>query len=107
MIKLIGLKRMIFLFALLALNLSAAGAYFLSISPMLDDATAQRDAVNGQITDLRSKIDNIKQDMAFVTDNLPKFNDLKDKGFFLPQDRFMIGRTMEDLRLKAGISNFA
>jgi hypothetical protein len=74
---------------------------------MLDDVTAQKDSINGQISELHGKIDNVKQDVSFVNDNLPKYNELKDKGFFLPQDRFMIGRTMEDLRVKAGISNFA
>jgi hypothetical protein len=107
MIKLIGLKRMIFLVVMLTLNLCVAAGYFFAIGPMLDDVTAQRDAINGQITDLRGKIDSVKQDMSYVTDNMPKYNELKDKGFFLPQDRFMIGRTMEDLRVKAGISNFA
>jgi hypothetical protein len=107
MIKLIGLKRMIFLAVMLTLNISAVAAYFFAIGPMLDDVTTQKASIDGQISELHGKIDNVKQDRAFVNDNLPKYNDLKDKGFFLPQDRFMIGRTMEDLRVKAGISNFA
>jgi len=107
MIKLIGFKRTIFMACLLAINLSVLGIYFLSIGPMLDSVTSQRDAVNGQINELRGKIASIKKDMAYVKDNLPQYNELKDKGFFLNQDRFTISRAMEDLRVKAGITSFS
>lgn len=107
MIKLIGFKRLIFLACLVALNLSVLGIYFFSIGPMLDDVTSQRDTVNGQIRELRGKISSIKQDMAYANENMPKYNELKDRGFFLNQDRFAIGRMMEDLRLRTGISSFS
>ncbi len=106
MIKLVGFKRMVFLICMVVLNLSALGAYFFVVGPMLDDVSSQRDTVNGQISDLQGKIANIKQDMTFVKDNLPKYDTLKTDGFFLPQDRFMIKHTMDDLKAKAGISNF-
>ena len=107
MIKLIGFKRMIFLACMVALNLAVMGIYFLSIGPMLDEATSQRDGVNAQISELRGKISGIKEDMAFVKDNLSKFNELKDRGFFLYQDRLTVSRKMEDLRTKVGISSFS
>lgn len=107
MIKLVGLKRMIFLACMITLNLAVLGAYFFSIGPLLDDVTSQTDTVNGQISELRGKINSIKQDMAFVKDNLPKYNELKNSGFFENQDRFMISRIMEDLRVKSGISSFS
>ncbi len=107
MIKLVGFKRMIFFVCMLTLNLAVVGAYFFWIGPMLDEMNGQRDAVNAQITDLRGKIANIKQDKAFVEENLPKYDELKDKGFFQNQDRFTISRIMEDLRVKAGISSFS
>jgi hypothetical protein len=107
MIKLIGFTRLIFLACLLALNLAVLGVYFFSIGPMLDDMTAQRDAVNAQISELRGKISGIKEDMTFATDNLPKFNELKDRGFFQNQDRFQISRIMEDLRTRTGITSFS
>ena len=106
MIKLIGFKRLIFLACMVALNLSVLGVYFFSIGQMLDDVTSQKSTVDGQISELRGKIGNIKQDMAFAKDNLPKYNELKDKGFFQNQDRFAIDRIMKDLRAQTGISNF-
>jgi hypothetical protein len=107
MIKLIGFRRTVLLACLMALNLSVLGIYFLSIGPMLDNVTSQRDSVNGQITELRTKINGIKQDMVYEKDNLPKYNELKDNGFFQNQDRFTISRAMEDLRVKAGIASFS
>ena len=107
MIKLIGFKRLVFLVCMVVLTLSILIAYFFSVGPMLDDAVAQRDAINGQITELQGKISAIKKDMAFAKENLPKYNDLSDKGFFYQQDRFLINRRMEDLRRKEGIDSFS
>jgi len=107
MIKLIGFKRIVFLACLLALNLSALGIYFFSISPMLDDITAQKEQVEGQIRDLRGKISAAKADMIFLKAHLAEYNVMKDSGFFVNQDRFVISHVMEDLRAKEGISTFS
>ena len=107
MIKLVGLKRMIFLACMITLNLAVLCAYFFSIGPLLDEVTEQTDKVNAQIAELHGKISSIKQDMAFVKDNMPKYDELKNSGFFQAQDRFTISRIMEDLRVKAGISSFS
>lgn len=107
MIKLIGFKRIVFLACLLAINLSALGIYFFSIGPMLDDVTAQKDQVDGQIKELHAKIASAKQDMAYLKDHLAEYNSLKDSGLFLNQDRFMISHIMEGLRAKEGLSSFA
>ena len=107
MIKLIGFKRVVLLACLLALNLSVLGVYFFGVGPMLNDAIAQRDAVNGEIATLKANISNIKQDLVYMEENLPRFNELKEKGFFLSQDRFTINRMLDELRIKTGISSFA
>ena len=107
MIKLIGFKRVIFLACMAALNLAVMGIYFLSIGPMLDEATSQRDVVNAQISELVEKINSVKDDVAFVTENLSKFNELNGKGFFQHQDRLTVSRKMEELRTKVGISSFS
>lgn len=106
MIKLMGLKRLVILVVLGALNLLVLAAYMLSFGPMLDGATAERDAINAQISDTQMKLANIKKDALFVKENIPLYQKLVDQGFFLNQDRFMIQRTMDALRQKAGISSF-
>jgi hypothetical protein len=107
MIKLIGLKRIIILSVLLALNLIIFSAYFIGIFPQRLEADSQLAAVQGEISELRGKIGTIKQEMAYLQENVPKYRDLEKKGFFLNQDRFLIGRMMEELRVKAGITSFS
>lgn len=107
MIKLIGLKRAIVLGCVLVLNLVLAGIYFAGLSPVRQEADMQLAVATAQIGDLNMKIANIKQEMLYLEESLPKYHDLEQKGFFRQQDRFMIGRTMEDLRIKAGIASFS
>jgi hypothetical protein len=105
-IKLIGFKRFVILALLLGLNVAVVGAYFALLYPLLDPLQAQMNAVNAEINELRTKNASIKQDLAFLKDNLPKYDALKNGGFFMEPDRFLIGRKMEELRLKVGITSF-
>jgi hypothetical protein len=107
MIKLIGLRRIIMLAVLLGINLLAASFYFLTLSPILEDAQAQLNAVDSQISGLHGKITEARQDMIFVKENLSKYQELQDKGLFMEQDRFMIDRLLQDMRGKAGLSAFS
>lgn len=107
MIKLIGLKRLIILVSVASLNLLILSSYLFGVGPMLDDVTMQRDSIQAQVSETQGKLANIKADIAFIQEHLPDYKNLEKSGFFLNQDRFMIGRTMEDLRAKAGISGFS
>ncbi|MCE9508669.1 MAG: hypothetical protein K8R48_10230 [Alphaproteobacteria bacterium] len=107
MMKLIGLKRVIAICILLGINFGVFSVYLTALAPMLEDAQRQLRAVDGQISDLRSKITTAKQETAFVKENLPKYQELQDRGLFLEQDRFMIDRLLQDMRSKAGIANFS
>jgi hypothetical protein len=106
-IKLIGGRRVFFLGILLVLNLVVVAGYFAGLSPMMDDARSQLNTVNGEISDLQAKIQSIKEDITYVHDNTPRYEALQQKGFFKAQDRFMIERTLEDLRAATGITGFA
>ena len=107
MIRLIGLKRVIVLAVLLAINLSAAGAYFLGFAPMLEETRTQLNRVDGQISELRGKIAALKQESAFLEGNLSKYQELKEGGLFMDQNRFTINRLLQDMRGKAEIPNFS
>jgi hypothetical protein len=63
--------------------------------------------VNSQISGLRNNIANIKQDIIYVNDNLPKYKEFQSRGLFLDQDRFMAGRLLEDMRKKTDIPSFS
>jgi len=107
MIKLIGLKRIFAIVALLALNLLVVSGYLFKLDPMLQETQMQLNAVNGQISELSGKIANIKQEMAYLKENMPKYQELQDKGIFQNQDRFMIERVLENMRRAAALQGFS
>ncbi|MFH1157883.1 MAG: hypothetical protein V1721_03235 [Pseudomonadota bacterium] len=107
MIKLIGLRRIILFLFFLGINLLVAAGYFFGLAPMRDEAQMQMDSVSGQISALQSKIMNIQQEVNSLKENQPKYQALKDRGFFLSQDRFMLGRLLEEVRKKSEITSFS
>lgn len=107
MIKLIGIKRTLILAILLAANLAVAGVLFLGILPMKSRASMQLIAVQGEISTLRNKIGNVKQELDDFDRNLPKYEKLKSGGFFSPQDRFQLERDLAAVQEKSGIEGFS
>ncbi|MCK4945984.1 MAG: hypothetical protein KAI61_07825 [Alphaproteobacteria bacterium] len=107
MIKLIGLRRIILFLCFMGINLLVASSYFLGLAPMRDEAQMHLNAVSAQISSLQNKIMNIQREVNSLKENQPKYQTLKDKGFFLVQDRFMIGRLLEEVRKKSQITSFS
>ena len=107
MIKLIGLRRIILFLCFLGINLLVSSGYFLGLAPMRDEAQMQLNAVRGQISSLQNKIMNVQKEVNSLKENQPKYQKLKDKGFFLGQDRFMIERLLENVRKKSEITSFS
>ena len=106
MIKLIGLKRGLILLALLAINVILLSIYMFGIEPMRMESEQQRDGVRAEIADFQGKIQNIKQEVITFNENLPKYNTMKDRGFFLPQDRFQMGRDLDAARAASRVKGF-
>ena len=107
MIKLIGLRRIILFLFFLGINLLIASGYFFGLKPIQDEAQMQLNVVNSQISTMKNKIMNIQKEVDSLIKNQPKYQKLKDKGFFLNQDRFMIGRLLEEVRKKSKITSFS
>ncbi|MBI1216189.1 MAG: hypothetical protein GC185_10270 [Alphaproteobacteria bacterium] len=105
--KLIGLKRLIILAALLGLNVFVAGLYFLWVDPMVGDAHTKLDGINGEISSLHSKIGSVKRDLAEFKRSLPKYQAFKKSGFMGGQDRFQASRDLDMLRKQAGLAGFS
>jgi hypothetical protein len=105
--KLIGVRRALILVFLLVLNLAVAFVYLGMIEPMRQGAESSRNGVVSQISDLQSRIQNIKQELDLFHQNLPKYQALETRGFFLGQDRFKMGRDLGDVRTLAGLSGFS
>ena len=107
MIKLIGFKRAVILGILLLLNLALASAYLLAFQPMQSNATMARDGVTAEISDLQGRIQNVKQEMELFKQNLPKYEALQQRGFFLDQDRFRLSRDLDAARTASGVKAFS
>lgn len=100
--KLIGIKRLLVLAVLIGLNALIATAYFLWLSPSLEEAQAKLAGINGDISTLRGKIQNTKQELAEYQTNLPAYEAMKSNGFMSGQDRFQITRDLDAVRQNAG-----
>lgn len=106
-VKLLGRQRAILLGILLGINVLVVLLWFFALDPMREEAQTQLNAEEAKVRDLRNKIANTKQEVAYVKENLPAYQGLQDRGFFLDQDRFMIGRLLEDMRKKTELESFS
>ena len=73
MIKLIGLKR----------TMIVAAAYFLVLTPMVQQAQSRLATLNSDIADLNGKITTAKQETVFLAENMVNYRVLQYKGFFM------------------------
>lgn len=105
--KLVGIKRALLLLALAGVNAVLAAAFFLVVEPMRGEADTKLRSVRNEISGLQAKIQNIKQDLIVFNETLPRYEALKNNGFYLPQDRFMIERHLNELREKSGLTGFS
>lgn len=106
MIKLIGIKRALILAVLLAANVAIAGIFFLAILPMNVKAGADLKKVEGEITALQKKINDVKNEVADFNRNLPRYEQLQSAGFFSAQDRFQLERDLNAVQTKSGVQGF-
>lgn len=104
--KLIGIKRLILLAILAGVNAAIAAAYFLWIGPMLTDAQNALTGVTSEISQLQGKIQNTKAELAEYKDNMPKYEELKARGFMSGQDRFQISRDLDAVRKASELGGF-
>ncbi len=107
MIKLVGLRRIIIIACIIAMNLVAAGIYFFAVGPMLSEAQSQTQSTQGQISSLNAQIAGAKRAAAFMKANMPKYEQMQQDGFFLTHNRFMLENEINKLREAAGISSFS
>lgn len=104
--KLIGFKRALVFFSLLAVNLAVGGAYIFWLEPLATQTERERRVLDGEIAELGTKIDNVKREVEAFNNNLPAFKELQSRGFMLPQDRLQLGRDFTEIKEKSAISGF-
>ena len=99
-IQLIGLRRLINVFILLAVNGLFIAAFFVFAEPLKSEATKRLKSTNGEITSLRSKIRNIKEELKLLEEKKGTYEALQNSGFFTKQDYFLVTRSQAILEEK-------
>lgn len=107
MIKLVGIKRLLVVIVLLGINLAVLAGYFMVLAPQMEDIQMQLRTADAQIFELSGKISNIKKDMVFLKENMPRYQALRDHGLFQEQDRFLVNRVLGDIRVKNNLSGLS
>lgn len=107
MIKLLGIKRTVFLAILLAGNIFVAGAVLTWIMPMREDAETKLSNLKNQIFSVQNQLDNIKREMKELQETMPQYEALDARGFFQVQDRFLIEKMLEDIKGRSGVRGFS
>lgn len=110
--KLIGIKRLILLSILIAVNATIAAAYFLWIGPMLIESQNRLNGMKGEISKLQSKIQNTKLELAEYKKNLPAYQALEKTGFMTVlaerlQANAFISRELDAVRQNAELGGFS
>lgn len=107
MTRLIGKKRIAILTVLALVNAVLAASLFLYIEPMREKAAMRRQTVDREIRDLRSSISNIKTKIKSLEENQEAYDALKERGFFVVQDRFLAEKTLDGMRSWANLIGFS
>lgn len=107
MIKLLGFKRTLILGILLGINALLAVIYLLWASPQTDVLNNQLNGLRSEISKLQTGIQNTKADMRMLEENLPTYDRLLKGGFMQDQDRFVMSRSLEEIKTKAHVQGFS
>lgn len=107
MIKRIGLRRLLILAFLGLINLLIVAGYVFVVLPAEQQAQADLNVVNGQISDASSRLQSIRSDLVAFQGNYDRYQDLEKSGFFSNQDRFSVARALDSLREKANLLGFS
>jgi hypothetical protein len=107
MMKVMGFKRALILAVMVGINLLIAAIYFLFIQPAQTETQNNLYAVEAQISELSTKIQNVKIELATFAENYARYQKLNERGFFLGQDRFQAGRNLDDLQARSGLIGYS
>lgn len=107
MIKLLGFRRTLILGIMLAINTLFGLIYLLWASPQTAALDSQLMGLRSEISNLQTGIQNTKSDMQMLEQNLPTYDVLIKNGFMQEQDRFVMSRSLEDIKTKSHVQGFS
>lgn len=104
MIKVLGLKRIIVIAVLIAVNAVFAGALYYILTPEKTNQQQQLSSLRGQVSGLNRDLDNIKVEFEQLEEQREEFGVLKEDGFFKNQDRRQAEKVLNLIQKRSKVS---
>ena len=102
MIKILGIKRIIILGALLGINLLFAGVLYWYMNPEMLKQQKALNALKGQVSTLQSDIQRLQIEFTQLEGQKERFAEIKELGFFNQQGRREVELLLPDVQKNSG-----
>lgn len=103
MFKVLGSKRLIFIFAVLALSCAIGYAYYYILVPAYDKSAQDLQTSKAAVTQKYADVTRLKEEYVLLQSQLRAYKELEAKGFFNVQDRAAALSKMDTLSKSAGL----
>lgn len=98
MIQVIGVKRLIILSFLAAINAALGAALYLYVMPENQNVTRQLNVTRSQVATMRNDADALRGDIEQIEDKKSYFTNLETVGFMSDQNRLVARRRIMDIQ---------
>ncbi len=98
MIQVLGIKRILVLIILVAINAALAAGLYLYLVPQNDQLERDLRSTRAQIASKRTEADALRNEIQLIQQQKSQFEDLRDAGFMNDQSRLMARRRIRDIQ---------
>lgn len=101
MIKILGLKRVIVLVVLIAVNGVLGGLAYLVLQPNIDGMNKKHQVLKGEISKLQNDITQLQTEFVQIGESKERYKVLQDEGFFNDQNRRNAELKLEEIQARS------
>jgi hypothetical protein len=105
MIQILGIRRIIFLSSMLALNALLALGNYLYLVPVDQQRKSELASINGQISTVQTDINRMQVEFDQLNEQRSRFEDLRARGFISDQQRRQAEKVFEAIRKQSGVTS--
>ena len=103
MIEVLGMRRVAFIAAMVALNVTLAASVYLFVLPQKEKTDRELRTVRAEISQKRSEILRMQTEQQQIEEQKDVFETLKKSDFFGEQDRYVARRTIEAIQTQSHV----
>jgi len=103
MIQVLGIKRIIVLVILVAMNAALAAGVYMYVQPEKLKKQRQLSSMKSKVSQVRNDIDRIQVEFRQLEEQQEEFDRLKESGFFTKQERNKAQRIFEDIQTRSKV----